>query len=1157
MAVQLEKRPTLLVGVGGTGAMIAERILKEVRANDDTLGAAVRMLAVDTDEGAFDKLPDLPKENRLQISRPETVRVTLARNPDVQSTWCYSINDPAMTEKIKNRSLVKGAGQMRMLTRLALHDGIRHGDLMAKLENAIARLAVHRDRSEFTGGVQVIMVGSFGGATGSGSFLQLALALRHAGANRGVLPSIRGIFLLPDIFIRSGVVSSGEWENLLSNGYASMKELNALTLRGNLREMDHDFEFEFVPGQFADTGTEPFDEVSFIDFENSLGESMGRDVDPYVDMAMRYVHMSVFTPLGPVIASQAINRLREQQGGIAEREMNVFSGVGVAGIEYPVDSVRMFLARRLVLENLKGDWTRLDVAFREKLERHKQDTRAGATSGDAPEKAASFLKDFDDLAGDESASPFFRRARASIYPVIEDKVNFTKSETPLHMAYVDGLLDYTRRQFWAEGEMTRIRARRPMEESALVESDSIVDTVRQEEYLIDRDHAAIEAALAQRPVDVFQNTLISADSAGAEEWGPHHLQTYVIRGGLHPVAVRAFLYLVQAEMSARLDDLRPQDTRRSLFRLADRFRSDDEIQAGGRNPPRRGTSSVLQKAEAVSGGGPMGRLFNRKKKAFAEDYATYNDSTLRLMEAYADQTVAAKVLDRALAEVASLVRVYEGLFTEIEGIAKDLAEKNETDVARFDTRGGVFTGNTFVYADAACREDVWQRLQAATAGLTMDEDVNRELNQAVFRQHRSDRRTRTPTAFSELRNAFHNTVVIGFGRTVVERDYRSVYDLNVIEAMHRQHEVETAAAQAAGMDDRLTREQYVKTLVDNTSRQSLPYVSLTRPDSDGTGVKIWALHPDCRDAIPGDTERQDLFQSETSGENAVVAPQFSRHKLVCANLRVNLRLQNLSKLAVARGATDYADAGTDGRMTAAYNATLARMFDPARADREGAEFTPHVDKTWHLPGALPELHAELDKRIMGDKAKAYVAARALGLIHLEVDERHNLRMARIATHGYGVRDGVDDVIAESHDPWAVYNGMTGHVGATRSALSIWERKLQAPAAAGAPHGLRDALLDPATLMTLFAPAQVRNDAVRERDAAVRSLAVAWIGMVGDLIEAQEAHLSERARKTKAQETVRAAQEGFFAHVREEQLSAEVMRSFDSLFAQASDSVFAS
>lgn len=1156
MAVDLERRPTLLVGVGGTGALIADRILRELRANDDGLSAAVRMLAVDTDEGAFDKLADLPKENQLQISRPETVRVTLARNPDIQSTWCYDLNAPAMTEKIKNRSLIKGAGQMRMLTRLALHDSIKHGDLMATMENAIARLAVHRDRSEYTGGVQVILVGSFGGATGSGSFLQLALALRQAGKNRGVLLSIRGIFLLPDIFIHSGVVTSGEWENLLSNGYASMKELNALTLRGNLREMDRAFDFEFIPGHFAETGMEPFDEVSFIDFENSLGESMGRDVDPYVDMAMRYVHMSVFTPLGPVIASQAINRQREQQGGIAEREMNVFTGVGVAGIEYPVESVRMFLARRLVLENLKGDWTRLDKAFREKLERHKQDTRAGATSGDAPEKATSFLKDFDDLAGDESASPFFRRIRATIYPVIEDKVHFTKTETPLHIAYADALLDYTRRQFWADGEMTRIRARRPMEESALIESDSLVDSVRQEEYLIDRDHAALEAALAQRPVDVFQNTLISADSASAEEWGAHHLQTYVIRNGLHPVAVRAFLYLVQAELAARLEDLRPQDTRRSLFRLADRFRNDDEIQAGGRNPPRRGTPSVLLHAETAGGGGAMGRIFNRKKKAFAEDYATYNASTLRLMEAYADQTIAAKVLERALAEVASLIRVYEGLFTEIEGIAQDLAERNDKDVARFDTRGGVFTGNIFVYADASCREDVWRRLQDATAGLTIDEDVNRELNQSVFRQHRSDRRARTPTAFSELRNEFHKTVVIGFGRTVVERDYRSVYDLNVIEAMRRQHEVEAAAAQAAGEDYRVTPEQYVKRFVDNTSRQSLPYVTLTNPDSDGTGVKIWALHPDCRDAIPGDAERQDLFQSETSGENAVIAPQFSRHRLVCANLRVNLRLQNLSKLAVAQSATTYADAGTDGRMTAAYNATLARMFDPTRADREGAEFTPHVDKSWHLPGALPELHSELDERIMGDRAKAFVAARTLGLIHLEVDEKHDLRTARISTHGYGV-SGVDHVLADSHDPWAIYKGMAGNVGATRSALAIWERQLKSPAAAEAPHPAQDALLAPDTLMALFAPAKIRNDAVRERDAAVRSLTVAWIGMVSDLIETQEAHLSERARKTKAAETVRAAQEAFFARVRNEQLNPEVVRSFNSLFSQASDQALAS
>lgn len=1154
MTIELELRPTLLVGVGGTGSLIADRILKQVRENAQELTPSIRMLAVDTDAGDLDRLKDLPDESRIQFSKPEYVKVTLDRNPDIQRTWCYSLNDPEMTEEILNTVLIEGAAQIRMLTRLALHDSLKNGEMLPTMENAIARLAVHGDRQANLGAVQLLMIGSFGGATGSGSFIQLALALRKAAENRNVTPIMRGLFLMPDIFVRSGVLKSSEWENVLSNGYAAMKELNAVNLRSSLRDLETEFTFEYAPGYTVGPGPKVFEEVYFIDFENTLGGSMGKNLNAYINMAARAAYLNVFTPLGPKLASQSVNQKRQRQTALSEGQVSVYSGIGVAAIEYPIASITRYLSRRLVHENLRGDWTRLDVGFREQVARHKKDVAAGATTAEEPNRRASFLRDFTQLAKEDPPNPFFRRAYDRLFPVVEDQQTFNKTEAPIHLAYVNALLDYVKRQFWNDNEMKRVHSRSPLDESGILESDSIVDSVRQEEFMLDRDFAALEAQLGQRPADIFQNALISADTAAPEEWARHHLQAYIVQQGLHPVAVRAFLYLVQEELERRAENLNPRDRKRKLFALANIYRSEEEMQAAGDIPQTRGTSGVIEAATVADNTNMIRSIFRGKKKAFATDYVIYNTKSLTLMRAYADETIEARVIDQALTEVGNLVRAFEGLFGEIEAIGDDLGNELTEESAEFDTSGTVFTGSSYVYANAACREDAWQRLAEASTGLTIEADVNRELTQAVFSKHRSDRRDRVKTGFSELRELFHREIVIGFGQRTVERDYRSIYDMNVIEAIRRQYGVEKGLAEERGNDLGVSEAQYIKRIVDRVSDQSLPYLSLRRPDSDGTGVKLWAIHPGTRAAVTDNAEFLDLFQSENSGENAVVEPQFSPYALICANLRVNLEPQNFAKLMVASEATEVSSGTTEGRMTRAYNATINRMLDPARMGREGAEFTPHVDKNWHLPGALPELHASLDERISTEKFRAYVIARALELVRFDADERN--RIARISTLGHGIRDGIDDVVAESHDPWAVYQGMTRNIRAVRSTLAVWERKIKAPAANAASHPCFKALTNPDTLNAIFAPAQVRNEAVQAREDAVREATAAWVGLLRDVIEAQETSTSARARADMVGDAVNATRDAFFAVVRQEQHNVEVQRAYDSLFAQATDSIFA-
>ena len=70
------------------------------------------------------------------------------------------------------------------------------------------------------------------GGTGSGMFLQIPLYIREifesqfsGGADR---IEIQGTFILPDVL--KGAISPKETENVYSNAYAAMKELNAMIM---------------------------------------------------------------------------------------------------------------------------------------------------------------------------------------------------------------------------------------------------------------------------------------------------------------------------------------------------------------------------------------------------------------------------------------------------------------------------------------------------------------------------------------------------------------------------------------------------------------------------------------------------------------------------------------------------------------------------------------------------------------------------------------------------------------------------------------------------------------------------------------------------------------------------------------------------------------
>lgn len=241
--------PVLFVGLGGTGLEVLLRIRRRILHAGWGQGGMVRVdsledfpvaefIHFDLDQGAIlergkpidsDPLADLvrlsPQDrlvDSLDIMKYLRTEEDLSRYPHVAS-WC-----PLAGDQVKGMDLSKGAGQIRGISRMYFFDSYSkiRDVVRQKLDRLKAnfskkaqleRLGIEVENEK----VQVVVVGSCAGGTGSGSFLDFGwLAQLLAGKSFG--PSGYDVQLV--LFTPRGFEHANA-DSVKANGYAAMMEL--------------------------------------------------------------------------------------------------------------------------------------------------------------------------------------------------------------------------------------------------------------------------------------------------------------------------------------------------------------------------------------------------------------------------------------------------------------------------------------------------------------------------------------------------------------------------------------------------------------------------------------------------------------------------------------------------------------------------------------------------------------------------------------------------------------------------------------------------------------------------------------------------------------------------------------------------------------------
>ncbi len=337
--------PTVLVGIGGTGAEILSRIRRLVEETYGSLDAfpILSFLVVDTDKD-------------YKISNPEAGG---SKFKDHEKHWA-SVSGKQVTDMVSNMeqypwidrwfprelernitSLEAGAGQIRACGRFALF--CNYHDIRDKFSGAVNRV---KGRENFmldrygikvsTNAINVFVTGSLSGGTGSGMLIDMGYCIRRWLEGEGS-PLVTAIVPMPQAF--AGIKVG---DRVLANGYAAMMELSYFS---DYRT-EYNCQFSKNLADEVRSNRAPFDFTYLVGTKN--GESDFK-LDQIREMIAQNIFLDLtsdFSPHKRSIRDNIKSAWAQADPGGRGYPKN-FMSFGLSTIEIPIFQIRNSLCYRL------------------------------------------------------------------------------------------------------------------------------------------------------------------------------------------------------------------------------------------------------------------------------------------------------------------------------------------------------------------------------------------------------------------------------------------------------------------------------------------------------------------------------------------------------------------------------------------------------------------------------------------------------------------------------------------------------------------------------------------------------------------------------------------------------------------------------------------
>lgn len=335
-------RPTLLMGVGGTGYKIIVRAKARFQETyPPELLRLVRFIVFDTDPN---NAPVRDSSGKIVQLEPGIELIHIGGVP-VESILSNLPNYPEIEaeipeiQRLPRTALIQGAKQVRPLGRLAFFFHFRR--ISKAIESAlrsILNIGYHSNAAAAVQSVNVFLIASTCGGTGSGSILDLAYLTRYLANTRLGIPTDQifnnGLLVLPEAF-KVPVAS----ERLIRANASAM-----------LAELDHftnyqDFDAIYPQGVRVRDTRPPFNITYLVDATNKNSLTI-EDLNQLTPIMAEAVFLQTGSYLGSQTAS-VFDNIPTAMSGDQYGFLRAYSMVGTSALRFNAIRMRNACAHRL------------------------------------------------------------------------------------------------------------------------------------------------------------------------------------------------------------------------------------------------------------------------------------------------------------------------------------------------------------------------------------------------------------------------------------------------------------------------------------------------------------------------------------------------------------------------------------------------------------------------------------------------------------------------------------------------------------------------------------------------------------------------------------------------------------------------------------------
>ena len=998
--------PTLLIGLGGTGCKIIERVSKMVTGEQRN---SIAFAVFDTD---INDLRGIQQRNpfikTIQTSTKQTVGEYLNKDVHARDSW-FPVN-----AILNGKTLTEGAGQVRSISRLALETVIRAGR-MEPLHEAIQSLyKVEEDKADQA--LRVVIVSSLAGGTGSGLILPVALYTRNYLQThfRQSANITRGFFILPEVFYEV-IVGQAERNNLKANAYATLRELDAFLMKGDATL--HERYASSVRMQFprvASAGYEeydvrPYDFCFLFDAQNADGSKLN-SFDQYLDHAANCIYAQSIGPMNKRSNSSEDNTIRKLA---KERGRNRYAGAGASMLIYPFEDIRTLIALRWAKQCVSKQWLVYDNLYKEMRREMQRQKEQGLSVKEQP-LSAFYVNQIDSDAKHED--PF---ATAIIRSTGEYTNGVTRT-TDAWKRYVSAIMAKIERDL----------------QDIPSDLDSKYSDAREQINNLSHDweefasaYAAAETYRLMSGVYVegmsqtMAYSMFGDSKAGQGDIGQdYRLESYLVSSDnkfMHPNAIRYLLIKILDLMKAQKESVdKEKSDSREYFESFEKNTFDiaetEDVEETADDLADRKVSLIAKLTKRPTG---EQEEMKRKFKVFLESIGSYQ---VQYAQSY--------VLGRGISYIEKLIEAFESFYKSFDVKVEGL-ERSIQDIYKkySDSKG---TTVRYVCASRKCMDRICEKKPYTGSSISIDSELAREIYEKILSYARKEDKPNNNRYFSDL----FDKGIIGYFEDLVMRDYGNDLNVDIITAIENEADLE---GRYEDKDDAYEQiDQYVRKTIEDTRKLSCPFIESPMGEAREP-INSCTFNIELRPERGDESPRAQLIRKELMNYGGEPDGDISKNMIMFYQSFYGLRANDLSKFAPPEKSVTYNR--SSGEYFKAYYELVSGIYPETHRSKE---ISPHIDRWWHIITKMPDLDEENQRRQEYDIYAAFFWAIVNRYVYLTEDgtqaKLYKLRniLLKMEDDSLTVSNGSEcDKLYEVLDAFAIYPELVRKILAEVRALA--------------------------------------------------------------------------------------------------------------------------